>query len=814
MRNLLLIWLCYATTLAAQPLHQTLNIGQEYAVSHATPSPYNPTGQTGVVFEQSFYNKNSMYIKLYFEKFDLAPDDYVEISTANTGASIIYAGQGKIIDKKGSTISDFWSQALLDEKVTVRLHSKSASTNRGFVISQVAYGYPEATIQAITSKSTCGSDDKENVWCYYGLSPYTKSKAVCKLIIGGSTSCTGWLLGSEGHVMTTRQCISSSSQANNTDFLFDYEKRTCSGVSFRSGTVVASYASIIRSSTMLDYTLLDLPNNPSTTYGYLQLRPAPPVAGEQIYLVGHPDGQRKRISFLSDQDAGGVARINSVTSNRVYYYADTRVGSSGSPVLSNTNDKSVVAQHSYEGCPNSAPGTSSQLIRHLGSFLPDNGSANTFTNLNNVYEGFESTSNSLWYEGDDDDFDWTRRSTATPSNNTGPNSAPVGTYYKHIEASGQNNPTKTANLYSPYFRLPNNNTLANISFSYHMWGASMGSLKLQVSTNWGATWVTIWSRGGDQGNAWQQASVSINNYINVDGAQFRFNGTTGTSFTGDMAIDHIRISEAAPNNNCTAIFPQYSNFDNGDLGNWVQQTTDDFDWSFRSGSTPSPNTGPSAPYSGSSYLYTEASGNIGDKEAVIATRCYDLANLSNPYVYFATHMYGSTMGTLSLQISTNGGFNWSTFWTQSGNQGNNWEYHVLSLFSYRNNDNVRFRFVGKTGSSYTSDMAIDAFSIGTGFVITSNTPNDVQNNTTSAAPTSLERAPFLSVSPNPFMDNITLATNLSGTTYYKVANLQGQTVQEGLLQSDQLALPNLVAGFYFLTVYNQTEQVVQKIVRQ
>ncbi len=434
MKNLFFLWLCCVTTLAAQQnAPAPLKIGDEFTVQHATAHPYNPTGQVGVVFQQTFYNKNSMYIKLYFEDFDLAPGDYVEISTTNTGESILYAGQGKIINKEGTMISKFWSQALFDDEVTVRLHSKVKSSNYGFVISRVAYGYSEAQLEALANaKSNCGANDREDIWCYNNSIFYTRGEAVCRLIIGGSGSCTGWLLGSEGHVVTNNHCVSTAAEANNTDFVFDFEKRVCGGPSFRSGTVMASSSTVTRTNSALDYSLLDLPNNPSTTYGFLRLNPVPPAAGDLIYIIGHPSGQRKRISILSDQDPGGIARIDAVTPTRVEYFADTRPGSSGSPVLSRNNNF-VVALHNTGGCPNGANASSAQLIDNIGANMPDNAVASVVTSLSFI-DGFEANNN-RWYNRNTDNFDWTRRSGATPSTNTGPSSAAVGNFYQHIEAS-------------------------------------------------------------------------------------------------------------------------------------------------------------------------------------------------------------------------------------------------------------------------------------------------------------------------------------------------------------------------------------------
>jgi V8-like Glu-specific endopeptidase len=581
MKFICLVLLCSITALTAQS-SAPLTIGTEVPVNHDTGTPYNPNDQTGVVFQQTFYNKKSMYIKLYFEDFDLAAGDYVEISTHNTGASILYAGKGKIIDSDGRTISDFWSQVLFDEEVTVRLYSRDKSGHRGFLISRVAYGFSEAEIDALANaKSICGGNDYENVWCYNGNIEYTRSRAVCRLIIGGSGSCTGWLLGANGHVVTNNHCISNNAEANNTDFVFDFEKRVCSGSSLRSGSVAANSSSIVSTSTTLDYTLLDLPNNPSTTYGYLQLSPSAPRIGDPIYIVGHPSGKRKRISLRSDLDPNNLAVINNVTATRVEYFADTRPGSSGSPVLSRDNDW-VLSLHNTGGCPNGSSASSTQLINHIGNNMPILGVANTITNLS-YNESFESvsTNGEGWFNRSDDDFDWTRRSNATPSNGTGPNSAANGSFYYHIEASNPNNPSKTAELYSPWFTMTNSYPGAVINFDYHMWGVAMGTLRLQVSTDGGASWFSLWTRSGDQGNLWFSATVDISNYINIDGLQFRFQGRTGSGFEGDMAIDDIRISSYTPPP-CNSFYPTFSHFEAG-LDNWTQSINDDFNWSLGSG---------------------------------------------------------------------------------------------------------------------------------------------------------------------------------------------------------------------------------------
>lgn len=351
-----------------------LKIADEVRVDVATEHPYNPDGQDGVVFKKKFSDPNSSYIKFYFENFQLQGEDYVEILSPETGQRFIYAGGGKIIDDRGNSISDFWSLSVQDDEAVVKLHSDGAASSRGFEISKVAYGYPESMIESMTYEAVCGSDDKEDIECYSGSTMYGKGEAVCRLVIGGGGLCTGWLLGDQGHVMTNNHCIGNSSDAQNTEFQFDYRNQNCGG-SNASYDLVSSSSTLICTDADLDYTLVELPSNPTSTYGYLSFRASGPKSGERIYIPQHPNGDPKKISVNDDQSSTGLGKIQNTSGNnganlptRVEYYTDTDGGSSGSPVIA-YDDHNVVALHNTGGCTNGGNRVDS-IISDMGSCLP------------------------------------------------------------------------------------------------------------------------------------------------------------------------------------------------------------------------------------------------------------------------------------------------------------------------------------------------------------------------------------------------------------------------------------------------------------
>ncbi|SEK40485.1 Por secretion system C-terminal sorting domain-containing protein [Aquimarina amphilecti] len=156
-------------------------------------------------------------------------------------------------------------------------------------------------------------------------------------------------------------------------------------------------------------------------------------------------------------------------------------------------------------------------------------------------EGFENGLGN-WSQATSDDINWTRDSNGTPSRNTGPSSAAEGSFYMYIEASGNGNgyPNKRAILNSPCFDLTGTNQ-ATFTFQYHMYGNSMGTLTLEGSNDNGATWTSLWSESGNQGNSWQNASVDLA-ALTGSGVQLRFNGITSSSWAGDITVDDINLT--------------------------------------------------------------------------------------------------------------------------------------------------------------------------------------------------------------------------------------------------------------------------------
>lgn len=153
-------------------------------------------------------------------------------------------------------------------------------------------------------------------------------------------------------------------------------------------------------------------------------------------------------------------------------------------------------------------------------------------------ESFESGLGD-WTQEAADDFDWIRQTGGTPSSDTGPSSAQDGSYYLYTEASYDNNPNKLAQI-STWFDLKGT-SLPELSFDYHMLGTSMGTLAVEVSRD-GVVWDALFSKSGDQGNAWIPATISLDAYSGQY-LKIRISGITGSNLFSDIAIDNLTLTE-------------------------------------------------------------------------------------------------------------------------------------------------------------------------------------------------------------------------------------------------------------------------------
>nr|CAB3263057.1 uncharacterized protein LOC100187228 [Phallusia mammillata] len=167
-----------------------------------------------------------------------------------------------------------------------------------------------------------------------------------------------------------------------------------------------------------------------------------------------------------------------------------------------------------------------------------------------------------------------------------------------------------------------------------------------------------------------------------------------------------------------AVKPLVKTFDcdfeniNGICVGWMQDTNDDFDWSFRKGKTPSGkrvDTGPKVDHTLENnlgtYAYTEASGRKPNQQAtLISAKSKKLTNSKEYCLRFWYHMQGDGMGSLSVFELVNN-VSVRLIFKESGPQGSPW--HLAAIPIYGQNQAIQVRFVSVRGHNFKSDLAID-----------------------------------------------------------------------------------------------------------
>ncbi len=172
------------------------------------------------------------------------------------------------------------------------------------------------------------------------------------------------------------------------------------------------------------------------------------------------------------------------------------------------------------------------------SFSLCSGATNCGQTICNLSNSWLNGSNGIY-----DDIDWRTFSGPTTSQSTGPSidqnpGTSIGKYI-YLEASGNCN-AQLAELYSPCINL-NGSTFPVLEFWYHMSGIEMGDISVDLYTENG--WINnVFAVAGNQGLAWKKAVIDLSDYKNSS-VLVRINGTTGTGYRSDIAIDDIKVVE-------------------------------------------------------------------------------------------------------------------------------------------------------------------------------------------------------------------------------------------------------------------------------
>jgi hypothetical protein len=257
-------------------------IGEHYSTrlsSNANDSAIIPDQIGKGVQKYTIDHAGASFISVHFASLDLDPSCSMEITDANGDQRTIMHGRGR------QSLGTFWARHVEGDIMEITLKCHDANKKAEFVIDNYVAGYPQEFQVTDERKrnlrafdpfkhlkrdlAICGVvDDKKNAKCYQSTHPteYSTARAVARLIINGSSGCTGWLVGPNNMLLTNEHCITSNSDALNTDFQFMYEGGSCTTNSVL-GSQIFDGTSLLIDNFNKDYALVQLAGNPISQFG-------------------------------------------------------------------------------------------------------------------------------------------------------------------------------------------------------------------------------------------------------------------------------------------------------------------------------------------------------------------------------------------------------------------------------------------------------------------------------------------------------------------------------------------------------------------
>lgn len=222
-------------------------------------------------------------------------------------------------------------------------------------------------------------------------------------------------------------------------------------------------------------------------------------------------------------------------------------------------------------------------------------------------------------------------------------------------------------------------------------------------------------RSGGQEKIWTQGERSRGIWIATDitfqttqPAKVVFISTCRSVWDcGSVALDDIRMSlgdcELTAGLSSVSSLPGHCDFEAGLCGYTQDKHSDDSDWEWRRGPTPTSYTGPRGDHTTGLgyYLYVEASPLLPGHSARLRSR--PLRGSRGPQcLRFFYHMYGSGTGQLRLHLDQNGED--MLLWQRSGEQSIAW---LRATVEYQCDSLHQIVFEAIRGHSVRSDIAID-----------------------------------------------------------------------------------------------------------
>ncbi|MDF7824761.1 glycosyl hydrolase [Pontiellaceae bacterium B12227] len=189
-----------------------------------------------------------------------------------------------------------------------------------------------------------------------------------------------------------------------------------------------------------------------------------------------------------------------------------------------------------------------------------------------------------------------------------------------------------------------------------------------------------------------------------------FYGSDSFTYTvNDGLAESAQVTVSITVNPIVMSLPYAESFEMG-MGGWQQVAADDYDWTLRSGGTPTAAAGPSGASDGEWYLYAEGHHGLGSNKTASVMARFDFSAVSTPELTFDYHMYGNYIDYLALDVFD--GSSWTlNVWRKDGKQhassSTPWSSAEVDLSAYAGTGVLTLRFRTANLQWNSADPAID-----------------------------------------------------------------------------------------------------------
>ncbi|MCT4622528.1 MAG: hypothetical protein N4A46_02810, partial [Schleiferiaceae bacterium] len=179
--------------------------------------------------------------------------------------------------------------------------------------------------------------------------------------------------------------------------------------------------------------------------------------------------------------------------------------------------------------------------------------------------------------------------------------------------------------------------------------------------------------------------------------------TPCTIFTAPFAENFDGASwVASGNNNNNAVDPCWTSTPNTSASavfKWIPRSTG-----------PTSGNGPTSDYTGTNFMYCEASGSSSGNTADLISPIIDASGLTTPALYFHQHRYSNaTIADMQVEVSNDLGATWDTVYSVTGDiqtsASDAWSLEYVNLAAYTG-DTIMVKF-RQMGNGCCGDAAID-----------------------------------------------------------------------------------------------------------